>query len=191
MDQESTYIRSNSMEQNNSHPTHESQSNQGRYEWLKFIIFFAGIILISALIIRVIAPMIFINYVPTIVGLSEDSDSSIEPIEPINNSQEVAPEVIPTGERAEEADGDSATAPTEEGSVTLPETDPLTAEESASSKVEDPANTTSPVVYIVRPGDTLTSIAAVHGLTVAQLIQANNLINPNLLKTGQEIVIPE
>jgi len=45
--------------------------------------------------------------------------------------------------------------------------------------------------YIVRPGDTLSVIAANEGVSVTMLIQANNLINPDILEVGQELVIPE
>ncbi|MBM7855199.1 LysM repeat protein [Desulfohalotomaculum tongense] len=44
--------------------------------------------------------------------------------------------------------------------------------------------------YIVKPGDTLWSIARSHGLPIRQLIEANNLENPNWLYPGQKIFIP-
>jgi LysM repeat protein len=44
--------------------------------------------------------------------------------------------------------------------------------------------------YVVVPGDTLTKIAARFGTTVAALVQANNIVNPNLIFVGQVLVIP-
>ncbi|MCL4247673.1 MAG: LysM peptidoglycan-binding domain-containing protein [Anaerolineae bacterium] len=44
--------------------------------------------------------------------------------------------------------------------------------------------------YVVQPGDTLSLIAANEGVSVALLIQANNLTDPNLLEVGQELLIP-
>lgn len=44
--------------------------------------------------------------------------------------------------------------------------------------------------YVVRPGDTLFSIAQRFNVTVAQLIQANPGIDPNNLQVGQLICIP-
>jgi LysM repeat protein len=44
--------------------------------------------------------------------------------------------------------------------------------------------------YVVQPGDTLTRIAARFGTTVQALVQANNIVNPNLIFVGQVLVIP-
>jgi LysM repeat protein len=68
----------------------------------------------------------------------------------------------------------------------------------------DPGNPTQPApppvdpsppvsggtLYVVQFGDTLSRIAAVHGVTTAALIQANNLANPNLIYAGQTLIIP-
>ncbi len=45
--------------------------------------------------------------------------------------------------------------------------------------------------YVVRPGDTLFSIAMRYNVTVAQLIEANPGIDPNNLQVGQLICIPK
>jgi LysM repeat protein len=44
--------------------------------------------------------------------------------------------------------------------------------------------------YTVKPGDTLTAIAAKFGTTVAAIAAANNIANPNLISVGQVLVIP-
>jgi len=62
-----------------------------------------------------------------------------------------------------------------------------------------PAETAAPLVataaaeiktHTVQPGDTLWDIAIRHGTTVAALVAANNLDDPNLLAIGQRLVIP-
>ena len=45
-------------------------------------------------------------------------------------------------------------------------------------------------VYAVRPGDTLRAIAARYKTTVAALVAANHLANPNLIRVGQSLSIP-
>ena len=45
-------------------------------------------------------------------------------------------------------------------------------------------------VYVVQPGDTLTYIAARHGLTATQLAQANGLSWNAWVYTGQRLQIP-
>src|SRR5271169_3395238 len=44
--------------------------------------------------------------------------------------------------------------------------------------------------YIVQPGDTLGLIAYRFGVTVDDLIQANNLANPNAITAGTPLIIP-
>ncbi len=44
--------------------------------------------------------------------------------------------------------------------------------------------------YIVRAGDTLSQIAARYGTTVAAIVEANNLTNPDLIFVGQVLLIP-
>jgi LysM repeat protein len=45
-------------------------------------------------------------------------------------------------------------------------------------------------VYPVASGDTLNAIAKRYGLTVRELIEANDISDPNLLQVGQKLVIP-
>ncbi|BDI15968.1 hypothetical protein ANSO36C_17700 [Nostoc cf. commune SO-36] len=44
--------------------------------------------------------------------------------------------------------------------------------------------------YEVKPGDTLAAIASKHNTSVAELVRANNLNNPNELRISQKLVIP-
>jgi len=45
-------------------------------------------------------------------------------------------------------------------------------------------------VYVVQPGDSLWSIAQRFGISQDDLITVNNITNPNLLKPGDELIIP-
>jgi LysM repeat protein len=45
-------------------------------------------------------------------------------------------------------------------------------------------------VYIVRPGDTLSRIAARFNTTTATLAQLNGIANPNVIRYGQRLIIP-
>ena len=47
-----------------------------------------------------------------------------------------------------------------------------------------------PTAYKVKSGDTLSHIADNHGVDLDAIIDANPKINPNMLKVGQELVIP-
>jgi murein DD-endopeptidase MepM/ murein hydrolase activator NlpD len=45
-------------------------------------------------------------------------------------------------------------------------------------------------LYVVQPGDTLMRIAQLYGITVAQILVENEILNPDLLEVGQVLVIP-
>ncbi len=44
--------------------------------------------------------------------------------------------------------------------------------------------------HTVQRGETLASIAAKYGVTVADIVAANGISNPNLIAVGQELVVP-
>ena len=46
------------------------------------------------------------------------------------------------------------------------------------------------VVYVVKPGDTLRSIAAANGTTISAIVRANNMANPDVIYPGQRLTIP-
>jgi LysM repeat protein len=45
--------------------------------------------------------------------------------------------------------------------------------------------------YVVRPGDTLSEIAVRHGTTIAELVNANEIANPQAITVGQMLQIPD
>ena len=45
-------------------------------------------------------------------------------------------------------------------------------------------------VHVIQPGDSLYRISLQYGVTVDAIVQANNIVNPNLIIAGQELVIP-
>lgn len=53
-----------------------------------------------------------------------------------------------------------------------------------------PPKTDQFFIYTVVAGDTLSAIAKRFGVTVRQLIEANEIANPNLIRVGQQLVIP-
>jgi LysM repeat protein len=49
---------------------------------------------------------------------------------------------------------------------------------------------TGQTLYVVKPSDTLYKIASLYGVTVAAIVAANNITNPNLIYPNQVLVIP-
>jgi LysM repeat protein len=52
------------------------------------------------------------------------------------------------------------------------------------------AQASDTICHTVRPGETVASIAAYYGVSASAIIQANNLWNPNLIYSGQCLLIP-
>ena len=73
------------------------------------------------------------------------------------------------------------------GPTTVPPTPGPTATPGPTTVPTQPPPTQT---YVVQPGDNLTRIAAMFGTTVQALVQANNIVNPNLIFVGQVLVIP-
>lgn len=60
----------------------------------------------------------------------------------------------------------------------------------ATTSLVPPAAAASPGFVIVTWGDTLYSVAVRNGTTVAALVRANGLPNPNFIYAGQRLIIP-
>lgn len=54
-----------------------------------------------------------------------------------------------------------------------------------------PVPTEALLTHTIQPGETLYSIAVRYGVTVQELMQANNLTDPDLIYPGQVLIIPE
>ncbi len=63
-------------------------------------------------------------------------------------------------------------------------------QELALSDGSPPEQPSTPCLYIVKPGDTLSDIAAQFGTTWWELAQLNHITNPNLIFTDQQLVVP-
>ncbi len=62
-------------------------------------------------------------------------------------------------------------------------------ESEAEEVVENPLVAGAPEIHVVQPGETLATIANRYGITVADLLKANNIANPDLIYRGQELSV--
>ena len=79
--------------------------------------------------------------------------------------------------------------------LTIPGVDgPINAETPAPAPAPalpaTPAQTTADGLYVVQPGDSLSKISGVTGVSVNAIVAANEISNPNLVFVGQELLIP-
>jgi LysM repeat protein len=54
-----------------------------------------------------------------------------------------------------------------------------------------PSPTPLVVIHVVQAGDTLLAIATQYGVTVEEIVELNDLENPDALQIGQELRIPQ
>jgi LysM repeat protein len=98
-----------------------------------------------------------------------------------NQAASVAPESL--------APGDNGVAPAQ-GATANAAADPASATAEASTPAEAGANAST--AYTVRPGDTLSEIAAKSGTTVDALMQANpDIKDANQIRSGQVVNVPD
>ena len=81
-------------------------------------------------------------------------------------------------------------APAGEGTAQAATPEGGTPPEGTATETPTDGTATSDGTYTVQAGDTLFKIATSFGLTVAELAEANGIINPNVLEIGQVLVIP-
>jgi LysM repeat protein len=62
--------------------------------------------------------------------------------------------------------------------------------ETAPTAEPTPASSPAPITHVVQPGETLSEIARMYGVTVEAVVEANNLDNPNAIREGQVLLIP-
>ena len=94
---------------------------------------------------------------------------------------------VVTAEPSPEAPpGESATPPTppEETPTSAP------AQPTAAPSPPPPPVTTEGIEYVVRWGDTVDLIAGRYGVSVQDIVAANNLTDPNLIRAGDVLIIP-
>ncbi len=66
-----------------------------------------------------------------------------------------------------------------------------TLEPSQTSEPSETPTPTGPITYVVEEGDSLDSIADQFGVSIDQLIAANNLVDPNNIGVGSQLIIPD
>ena len=79
--------------------------------------------------------------------------------------------------------------PAEPQAVSATEPQEQAAEPQADEEAAEPEPTATNE-YVVQAGDTLADIAYAHDVRLDDLIQLNNIQNPNLLRVGQRLLIP-
>ncbi len=72
-----------------------------------------------------------------------------------------------------------------------PQPPTATLEPSQTPEPSDTPTPSGPLTYVVEEGDSLASIADQFEVTIDQLIAANNLVDPNNIGVGSQLIIPD
>ncbi len=167
--------------------TDNNPAAEQRHQWVLFGILVA-ILLGTVLVIALLRPFIFGRVVPAVMGdFNTPTPAQLEETEP---ADAVPAEDAPAPSENEEGSQNEVFIPAAAGGAGN-STD--AASEESSEPVEEDAPTEpapDPVTYTIQSGDTLTSIAEKHGITVEALIAANNLANADYISVGQVLIIP-
>jgi LysM repeat protein len=175
---------------NRGKPNHE-----GRGELIKFgilVLVFVGVILVVAFS----RPLIFDRVLPSIVQ-SAPAEAEVG----TGGAAESPAEAAPTTAEQEATGGEGentlflpATTSEEEDAAAGEAADAESANEPAPGETAvsptEPESAPSPIIHTVQVGDTLTNIAQRYNVPVQTLMEANNLINPNYIQVGQQLIIP-
>jgi LysM repeat protein len=110
---------------------------------------------------------------------SEEKHSPVVPIPAVEKKRELPPPTLEVT-AVPPAVAKKRDAPTLE---VAPQDKPVTA------KIPTPERSNA-ATYMIKPGDSLTKIAKVHGCTLSELMTANDIKDPNLIKVGYKLTIP-
>ena len=75
------------------------------------------------------------------------------------------------------------------GAPSVPQTD-LSLDGNPADTAPTPTPIPEPVIYEVQPGDVLSAVAQRFGVSMADIMAANGLEDPNTLRVGQSLLIP-
>ena len=175
--------------------------------------FFALVIVLGVvvLVVAAVRPLIFGRIVPAVMGegivapatepAGTDGQEGAEPPEESPDEGEPANEET-TGAAS---NTDEETTPEENTAGEAESSAPAGEEMTGESEVEAPGEATNegdagetaenetatPTLHTIQQGETLQSIAGRYGITLQELIAANNLPNPDYIRIGDKLVIPQ
>ena len=109
------------------------------------------------------------------------------------SAPESTPTIEPTGTPEVPAAAEAAPTPTAEPTSgaefpAAPEPTPPATPTLTPSATPPPMP--EPVVYVVQAGDSLAAIARLHGVSLATIMEANGIQDPNLIYVGQKLILP-
>jgi len=172
-----------------------ASSHEHRNQWILFGIL-AGILIGTVLVIAVLRPLIFDRIVPAVMG-DFVTPTVIEEAAPVDGQTEKENQMV------EETTPTDETDVVEENQVFIPAASggnegggaPAPVEENAGELVEGetpvaPQPDPEPRTHTVQAGENLTKISQQYGVSIPEIMAANNLPSADYISVGQILIIP-
>ncbi|MEM7117254.1 MAG: LysM peptidoglycan-binding domain-containing protein [Chloroflexota bacterium] len=175
-----------------------SQENSSLGEWIRFGIL-AIVMLGAVLVVALSRPFVANRVVPAFLtpperhevslpimedaGSTDAGDTSAGDVESMDTESAPAEENAAGEGAAEESatgEGDGTTAAGEDASASN--------NTSTEAPAAEAANT---ITHVIQPGESLFVLAQRYNVTVEQIVEANNISNPNRIAVGDELAIPQ
>jgi LysM repeat protein len=162
-------------------------------EMLRFFVLII-VLGVTVLVVAAARPYIFGHIVPAVMGEGIVIPTPEPPLSDGEEEADIVEESPGEGEPAtEENTADEAEPPAPAGEEMTSEGEAEAPEEATneSGTGETAENEPTSTTHTIQQGETLQSIAAQYGLTLQELIAANNLPNPDYIRVGDKLVIPQ
>ena len=176
-----------------------SQDNSSLGEWIRFgilVVVMVGAVLVVALSRSFVANRV----VPAFLTPPDRHTVSLPIMEETGGATTVDPATTDTDSAEENTAGEATTedGSSAEGASTETENDGAAAEDGEAPASEDAgteeapaAESTNTVTHVIQPGESLFVLAQRYNITVDQIVEANNISNPNRIAVGDTLVIPQ
>jgi LysM repeat protein len=102
----------------------------------------------------------------------------------------LAPGSSPAGDAGPSSSAAASAVAASAGPSSAPTAAPTALPSARPTPTPAPTATPRPRTYKVKPGDSLTAIAAAFGTTVKELKVLNKISNPSLIRVGQVLKLP-
>ncbi len=165
-----------------------NETIESTHQWRKFGIL-TGIFAVVIFVIVLIRPLIFNRIVPAVMG--EGQTAVVEEGEMVEETPAVEETFIPDEIEVIVETTTNETLVTINGDSFINGEDSVIEESVVDDQNEGEETAVSPIIYTVKAGDTIYSIARTYAITPADIVTANNVADANNILIGTELLIPQ
>lgn len=179
-------------QQTDNQPSNQRQKSGIVGELVKFVILII-VCVVTVFVVSATRPLIFEGVLPAVLGWTDtnpnmENELIIPAPEGTDGVEDTTLDGAEAGDESEA--GTEADSPEGEGAAEEGTEDAATDGDGYPAPESDEAPAGNEQTYVVQNGDNLTRIADQFGVTIEALLEANDLSNGDLIRIGDELVIP-